>query len=140
MADYTVLTGEDWPPPTVPKPDTPPEAAVVTVQDGLPVIYGDEVPGAGIRVVHPTNPNAPSKNHGVGMLYMPPHAKMALHSHETEETYVILEGSATMAFWNRTQHVSAGDFIYLPAWCEHGIENTGTDPLVVLLATSPPNP
>jgi len=36
--------------------------------------------------------------------------------------------------------VSAGSFIYLESWAEHGIENTGRDMMVVLLATSPPNP
>ena len=29
---------------------------------------------------------------------------------------------------------------YLPPWCLHGIENTGTEVLVVLIATAPPNP
>ena len=38
------------------------------------------------------------------------------------------------------REVAKGDFVYLPPWCEHGIENTGTEPLVVLIATSPPNP
>jgi oxalate decarboxylase/phosphoglucose isomerase-like protein (cupin superfamily) len=33
-----------------------------------------------------------------------------------------------------------GDFIYLPPWCMHGIENTGREVLVVLVATSPTNP
>ena len=36
--------------------------------------------------------------------------------------------------------VKKGDFVYLPPWCVHGIENTGTETLVVLIATSPPNP
>jgi oxalate decarboxylase/phosphoglucose isomerase-like protein (cupin superfamily) len=36
--------------------------------------------------------------------------------------------------------VKRGDFVYLPPWCLHGIENTGTEMLVVLICTSPPNP
>ncbi len=141
MPQFTILSDVDWPAPVVPKPDTPPEPCVVTVQDGLPVIFGAEtIPAAGVRVVHPTNPNAPSKNHSVGMLYMPPHSGLPLHSHETEETYVVLQGSGTFSSSNGARQVKPGDFVYLPAWCEHGIENTGTDVLVVLLATSPPNP
>ena len=38
------------------------------------------------------------------------------------------------------REVKKGDFVYLPPWCVHGIENTGTETLVVLIATSPPNP
>ena len=46
-----------------------------------------------------------------------------------------------MTFANgRKEHVRKGQFIYLPPWCEHGIENTGTETLVVLICTSPPNP
>ena len=41
---------------------------------------------------------------------------------------------------NFQRDVQKGDFVYLPPWCEHGIENTGTETLVVLIATSPPNP
>jgi oxalate decarboxylase/phosphoglucose isomerase-like protein (cupin superfamily) len=36
--------------------------------------------------------------------------------------------------------VKKGDFVYLRPWALHGIENTGTETLVVLIATSPPNP
>ena len=38
------------------------------------------------------------------------------------------------------REVQKGDFVHLPPWCLHGIENTGTETLVVLIATSPPNP
>jgi mannose-6-phosphate isomerase-like protein (cupin superfamily) len=140
MAEFTVLDGHGAPPPTIPKPATPIDPHFVTVQTGVPVIYGEEtLPVCGIRVVHPTNPNAPSINHSIAMLYLPPHGKMALHSHETEETYVIISGTGTVLYWNGEREVGPGDFIYLPAWCEHGIVNSGREPLVALLATSPPN-
>ena len=58
-------------------------------------------------------------------------------AHATEETYVILEGRGTMTFASGKREVAKGDFVYLPPWCEHGIENTGTESLVVLIATSP---
>ena len=55
---------------------------VVTVQDGLPIYYDEETsPVSAVRVVHPTNPKAPSVNHSIVMLYVPPHAEMSLHSH-----------------------------------------------------------
>lgn len=141
MADYKILTSHGTPTPKIPKPAVPPLPSIVTVQDGLPVIYGtDSLPTCGIRVVHPTNPKAPSKHHSVVMLYVPPHAKMELHSHEAEETYSVISGTGIVMFSGGQQDIGPGTFIFLPSWCEHGIENTGRDVLVVLLSTAPPNP
>ncbi len=112
---------------------------IVTVQDGVPVVYPG-CHGLGVRVVHPVNPRAPAKNMGLVLFYVPPHAILEPGQHETEETYCILEGQGTMAFANFKREVKKGDFVYLPPWCLHGIENTGNENLVVLIATSPPNP
>lgn len=125
--------------PTIPKPETPPDPMIVTVQEGVPVVYPN-CHGVGVRVVHPVNPNAPSKNLGLVLFYVPPHVVLTPGSHETEETYVILEGRGKMTFARFEREVKKGDFVYLPPWCVHGIENTGTETLVVLIATSPPNP
>ena len=121
------------------KPEIPPDAMIVNVQDGVPVVY-PESHAIGVRVVHPVNPKAPAKNMGVVMFYMPPHVVLKPASHSTEETYVILEGTGEMTFHNGKTAVKKGDFIYLPPWCLHGIENNGTDTLVVLICTAPPNP
>ena len=112
---------------------------IVTVQDGCPVKYpGCE--GIGVRVVHPSNPSAPAKNFGQVVFFVPPHVKLPPGSHENEECYYILRGKATMTLAGEPVEVTAGTFIHLPAWCEHGIENTGDDSLEVLITTSPPNP
>jgi mannose-6-phosphate isomerase-like protein (cupin superfamily) len=142
MAKITQFKGYSGPekPSSIPRPAGPVDPIILTVQDGVPVAY----PGChalGVRVVHPANPKTPAKNMGLVMFYLPPHTFNPTGSHETEETYVILEGSGTMTFANgRTEPVQRGMFVYLPPWCEHGIENTGTENLVVLIATSPPNP
>jgi mannose-6-phosphate isomerase-like protein (cupin superfamily) len=141
LARYMILTSHGAPEPKLPKPPKQPKASILTVQDGLPVIFGENtIPVCAVRVVHPTNPAASSVNHGVTMLYVPPHASLELHSHETEETYYILEGEGLFYLTEGTRPVERGHFIYLPSWCEHGIENTGTDMLVVLVTTSPTNP
>lgn len=93
-----------------------------------------------MRVVHPVNPLAPSKNHSLVQFYVPPHVVLEPSSHETEETYVILAGRGLMTFANFQREVQKGDFIHLPPWCSHGIENTGNEMLEVLICTSPPNP
>ena len=127
------------PEPVVPKPDVPPDPIVVTAQDGLPILFHPYESPA-VRVVHPTNPKAPSRNVGVTMLYVPPHGTVAFGSHEPEEVYAVLEGEGVMHFTKGPRPIKRGDFIYLPAWCEHGIDNTGSEQMVVLLVTSPPNP
>ena len=66
--------------------------------------------GLGVRVVHPVNPNAPAKNLGLVMFYIPPHALLPPGSHETEETYVILEGRGRMTFANFQRDVAQGRF------------------------------
>ena len=140
MAKFTKFTSyQTEAPPTIPKPETPPEPMIVTVQEGVPIVYPNCVAPA-VRVVHPINPNAPSKNMGLVVFYIPPHAVLEPGSHETEETYVIMEGAGTMTFGSGPRPVKKGDFVYLPPWCLHGIENTGTEMLVVLICTSPPNP
>ncbi len=137
ITQFKGYTGDN--PPTIPRPEHAPDPMIVTVQEGVPVVYPN-CAGLGVRVVHPVNPNAPAKNLGLVMFYLPPHVILAPGSHETEETYVILEGKGKMTFERYEREVKKGDFVYLAPWCLHGIENTGTETLVVLIATSPPNP
>ena len=125
--------------PRIPKPDKAVDPMIVTVQEGVPIAYPDCF-GTAVRVVHPVNPKAPAKDMGLVMFYLPPHVVLPPGEHETEETYIVMEGRGTMTFANFKREVKRGDFIYLPPWCRHGIENTGTEVLVVLIATSPPNP
>jgi mannose-6-phosphate isomerase-like protein (cupin superfamily) len=140
MAKITDFAGyQTGKPPIIPKPDHPVDPKIVSVQEGVPVRYS-QCDGLGVRVVHPANPQAPAKNLGLVMFYLPPHVSCALHDHETEEAYVILEGHGHMTFANFERDIKEGDFVYLPPWCPHGIENTGIKTLVVLIATSPPNP
>ena len=126
-------------PPLVPKPEKPVDPMIVTVQEGVPIVYPGCY-GTAVRVVHPVNPNAPAKNLGLVMFYLPPHTSLQPGQHETEETYIVLEGRGTMTFASGKREVKKGDFVYLRPWALHGIENTGTEVLVVLIATSPPNP
>ena len=141
MAKFQRYAGYEHqtPEPVIPKPDVLPDPRVVTVQDGLPILF-EPCESPAVRVVHPTNPKAPSKNFSVTMLYVPPQGTVALASHEPEEVYAVLEGAGTMHFTKGPQAIKKGDFIYLPAWCEHSIDNTGVEQMVVMVITSPPNP
>ena len=102
----------------------------VTPRDGTPVRYPG-CDGVGVRVVHPSNPRAPAQAMGLVMFYLPPHVKMEPRGHLPEECYVILRGRGVMNLNGEEREVSAGTFIHLPPWCEHGIENTGDETLEV---------
>jgi len=141
MAKYQRYTGyqHEAPEPQIPKPDMSPDPKIVTVQDGLPIMF-EPCEAPAIRVVHPTNPKASSRNMGVTMLYVPPQGTVAYGSHEPEEVYAVLEGEGIMHFSKGPKPIKKNDFIYLPPWCEHGIENTGNEQMVVMVITSPTNP
>lgn len=141
MAKITEFKGYDGDPPEgLPsKPEVGPDPMIVSASEGVPVVYPG-CHGVGVRVVHPVNEKAPAKNMGLVLFYLPPHVVLEPGSHPTEETYVILEGEGEMTFERSKRKVKKGDFVYLPSWCVHGIENTGNETLVALLCTVPPNP
>ena len=138
MTKITLFKGYEGEPP-VSKPDQPVPPNIVTAQQGVPVKYPG-CDGIGVRVVHPSNPQAPAQNMGLVMFYLPPHVVLEPGSHHTEECYIVLRGRGTMTLAGERVEVQAGTFIHLPPWCEHGVENTGDETLEILICTSPPNP
>ena len=138
MGKYTTYKGSPSDkPPTIAKPENPPAPMILTVQEGIPIQF-PPCEGAVVHVLHPTNPNGPSQNFGITMLYMPPHAVLPPASGESEECYFILDGQGLMTSGHETRQVKKGDFVYLRPWCPHGIENTGTEMLIVVVTMSPP--
>ena len=115
------------------------EPVVLRIKDGVPVQYGDFL-GVGVRMVHPSNPRAPACNLGYSLLYVPPHVVQEPGSHETEEAYIIIKGTGHMWLNGRRVPVEPSTWIWLPPWTEHGIENTGSETLEIMVMTSPPNP
>ena len=115
---------------------------IVTEKDGIPVLYpGGCKRGFGVRIVHPQNPKAPSKNLSVTLVYITPGGVLEPHSHENEEVYVMLQGGGKGYFGlGKPIDVRKGMFVHLPPNAEHGIENTGDEVIVAMLATSPPSP
>ena len=117
------------------------KANIVREQDGIPLIYSDCKRGFGIRVVHPQNPKAQSKNVSMQILYIAPGGELATHNHENEEIYFILEGKGEGDFgYGNPINVEKGMFFHLPAFALHGLKNTGDSMLKVLISTSPPLP
>jgi len=114
-------------------------ANIVTENDGIPVLYPECVRGFGVRVVHPQNPKAPSRDLSTNIVYIAPGGVLAPHHHENEEVYIILEGEGTGEFGlGEPVAVRKGMFLHLPPNAEHGIENTGSEMMKIITVNSPP--
>ena len=65
----------------------------------------------------------------------PPH----IH-HFEDESFYVLEGTATFQVGGQTIHAKAGDFIHIPRGTVHSIKNEGTMPGRALVVISPASP
>lgn len=69
---------------------------------------------------------------------LPPGARVGRHHHLlTEEIYYITNGSGCMTVGDETCTVSAGDAVFIPRRSTHTLENTGTEPMTILLICGP---
>jgi mannose-6-phosphate isomerase-like protein (cupin superfamily) len=69
---------------------------------------------------------------------LPAGAAVARHYHaETEEIYYILRGTGQMTVGQETRNVAAGDAIFIPCGEAHTLENTGREPMTILLICGP---
>lgn len=69
---------------------------------------------------------------------LPPGATVGRHRHLlTEEVYYILHGAGRMTVGIETREVSTGDAIFIPRRSTHTLENTGTEPMTILLVCGP---
>jgi uncharacterized cupin superfamily protein len=103
---------------------------------------------AGQRKVHALNPNAvrsaKSLGDAVGLTQLgvhlvtiqPGHDSTEYHRHLYEEEFVyLLSGRGTAEIDGQKIEVAAGDFLGFPRnGVAHGLSNTGTEPLVCLVA------
>jgi mannose-6-phosphate isomerase-like protein (cupin superfamily) len=69
---------------------------------------------------------------------LPPGRAVAPHHHrELEEIYYILSGTGLMTVGAQSLQVRTGDAIYVPRGHRHTLENTGDDPIRLLVACGP---
>ena len=63
------------------------------------------------------------------------------HSHdEQDKICFVLEGRGTFTLNDREELLEAGDAIVAPAGARHGVLNSGTGQLLVLVVVTPPSP
>lgn len=69
---------------------------------------------------------------------LPVGAAVGRHHHlETEEIYYILQGKGRMTVGDETREVAAGDAVFIPLKQTHTLENTGDEPIRLLLVCGP---
>ena len=69
---------------------------------------------------------------------LPPGRAVTPHHHrELEEVYYILSGSGRMTVGEESSEVAAGDAIYVPRGHRHTLENTGGEPIRLLVVCGP---
>ena len=69
---------------------------------------------------------------------LPAGASVGRHHHlETEEVYYLLAGRGRMTVGRETREVGAGDAVYIPRGAMHALENTGDEPIRLLLVCGP---
>jgi mannose-6-phosphate isomerase-like protein (cupin superfamily) len=69
---------------------------------------------------------------------LPAGAKVGRHHHlETEEVYYILSGNGRMTVGDEACEVASGDAVFIPRGNTHTLENTGAEPMTLLLICGP---
>lgn len=68
-----------------------------------------------------------------------PGQEHASHAHaDQDKLYYVLSGTGEALVGGETRQVAQGDLILAPAGVGHGMKNTGSAPLVVLVVFAPP--
>lgn len=61
------------------------------------------------------------------------------HTHaDLDKIYYVLEGSGRFSLGETTEMLGPGEMLVAPASVEHGLDNAGSDPLLVLVVVAPP--
>ena len=84
--------------------------------------------------------NSPNAQVTITHVTMEPGSLSRRHLHEhSEQTWIVELGEGILLLAHeRTEPLRAGDIIHTPAGDVHGVENTGSVPLVYLAVTTPP--
>ncbi len=101
-------------------------------------VAGVEYPtGRRTRVLVGVDSPIQAKNYVVGMSEVHPGGGVPEHTHETEETYLILSGEGIMIIDGEEVPVKTGDVIYLMPMQQHELKNTGETEMKTVFVYSP---
>ena len=86
--------------------------------------------GTGVRTLPYVGKwNAEGNKVTTGITEFPPGAGIPLHTHNVEETVLVLEGEATAQIGDGSYDLDAGDATWAPAGVPHRFANRGTGPM-----------
>ena len=75
----------------------------------------------------------------LGLNCLDPGQEQRIHTHPSQDKfYFVLEGEGTFVVGEETRTCGSGYSVWAPAGVAHGVSNTGTDRLVVLVGIGPP--
>ncbi len=63
--------------------------------------------------------------------------KAHIHA-DFDKIYYVLEGAGRFSLGGTTEMLGPGEVLVAPAGVEHGLDNVGPDPLLVLVVVAPP--
>ena len=108
---------------------------VVDLRHSRPFVTKD---GARIRSILDRS-NAPVRNQSLAEATLPPGAANLAHRHpEAEEIYYVLSGRGSMTVGEETREIGPHHAVLIPPGTDHGLVNTGDEPLVFLCCCAPP--
>jgi len=83
-------------------------------------------------------PSANATNQSLAEATVPPGTRTERHLHRrAEEIYLFLAGAGRMALGDEERDIRAGDCVVIPPGTPHQLDNTGTEPLVLLCCCAP---
>jgi mannose-6-phosphate isomerase-like protein (cupin superfamily) len=84
--------------------------------------------------------NAPDSSITITRVTMQPRAVSTLHAHaRSEQIWLVERGSGTLLMAAGCEaKIEAGDIVRTPAGDAHGVVNSGSEPLIYLAITTPP--
>ena len=103
------------------------DALVVNESDGQCETWSDDRGEVSFRTIFGADPITSEFTAGVADLG--PGGWLGHHRHEPSEVYYVLRGTGIVVIDGEEYAVSAGNAVYIPSNSEHGIRNSGDDPL-----------
>ena len=74
-----------------------------------------------------------NENYKIKRIEVNPKSRLSYQYHKKRsETWVIIEGEATVTIEGKNKNISQGDTIIIPRTSKHRIENTGNDKLIFI--------
>ena len=75
----------------------------------------------------------------VGLNCLEPGQVQPVHDHaDQDKVYVVMEGSGRFTVGHNVQEAAAGTVVWAQAGVPHGVENSGSERLTVLVCIAPP--